>query len=573
MAAVQNTGPPDRWLGCPTFGEVISDIFLPMKTLLSDDIPVPADYKFTPQLFLEKMKERNINVGLVINLTFSSRYYEGDELIDDFNIEYKQITCRGHNEAPQPRERAEFIRVCNTFIPRNPGKVIAVHCTHGFNRTGFMICCYLCSERDWSIDAAVTHFANKRPPGIYKQDYLNELAKIYGDADDPEMEAPPRPSWDVDESLMASMFNEEGDEYEGQGAEVLKQEFYEGITDVHLVRDEALKQRIYRHCCSLLNYQSRGSGVSFPGAQPVSMDRENVQLLAANRYMVSWKADGCRYMLYIQDEDNIFFLTRSLQLWRVIGLRFPQVNDLHSHLTDTLLDGEMVTDIFDGQHIPKYLIYDVICLNGQLVAQNSFDKRCGKIRGVIVEARRKAKQAQIIPREGEPFKVADKGFYGLEYARKTWEMKVTHEKDGLIFQPIDKPYTGGTCHDILKWKPPNLNSIDFRLVIREERQNGCLPESWAYLHVSNKKDATARFKLDRDNQSYRQYHNKIVEMTLDNGKWNIIRERTDKLTPNSYETAAATFKSIRQPVTEAYLFDYIAKINRELQQQQTPVKR
>lgn len=507
MASAQgNYGPPDRWIGCPNFGEVIEDTFLPMKTLLSDDIPVPEPCKFTPEIFFQQMKDRKLDIGLVINLTFSSRYYDGDDIIDEHNVEYKQISCRGHNEAPKQSEQAEFTKVCNSFLLRNPKKLIAVHCTHGFNRTGFMICCFLCSERDWALDAAVAHFASKRPPGIYKPDYLNALHNLFGDADDPIMQAPERPSWDTDESLLASIGTDH------QHLTSLPQRvFYEGIDDVHLVRDETLKHKIYNHCCMLLNHTTRSSSVSFPGAQPVSMDRENISLLAAHRYRVSWKADGCRYMMYIQDEENIFFLTRNLHLWRVNNLKFPKLDDLHGHLTDTLVDGELVTDEFKGQKIPRYLIYDVITLNGVKVGDQNFDKRCGKIRGVIVEARRRAKQANIIAREGEAFKVAEKGFWYVHDARKTWDLNVTHEKDGLIFQPVDIPYYGGTCKEILKWKPPELNSIDFRMVVREERQNGCLPELIAYLHVSNSPDPIDKFLLKGDMLSYRQYHNKVVE--------------------------------------------------------------
>lgn len=32
----------------------------------------------------------------------------------------------------------------------------------------------------------------------------------------------------------------------------------------------------------------------FPGAQPVSMDRQNINFIAEKRYKVSWKADGVR---------------------------------------------------------------------------------------------------------------------------------------------------------------------------------------------------------------------------------------------------------------------------------------
>lgn len=550
---------PDRWLGCPPFGDLVDDTFLPMKTLLSEEISLPHDYEFTPEIFFKAMKDRKINVGLIINLTFTQRYYDSNDLIDNQDIQYKQISCRGFNEAPQAKERDEFIRVCDYFLSKNPNKVIAVHCTHGFNRTGFMICSYLCRIRDWAVDAAINHFSLKRPPGIYKQQYLNELINIFGDRDDPIIEAPPRPNWDSDEGGISNLHGADASSDNQVGLN--QQEFYEGITDVQLVRDEALKQRIYRHCCFLCNYRQDSSSINFPGAQPVSMDRENIKLLKLHRYRVSWKADGCRYMMYIQDEDNIFLLTRSLQLWRVVGLKFPRVDDTSSHITDTFVDGEMVTDIIRDQRIPRYLIYDVISLNGKIVAKENFDKRCYLIKHVIIDGRLKAKKENPHIFEGEPFKVADKGFFYLHKTQKTWELQVTHEKDGLIFQPFSAPYTGGTCTDILKWKPPSHNSIDFRLVIREERQNGCIPENYVYLHVSNKADPITKFKIDRKElANYEQYNNRIVEMTLINQRWQVMRERTDKLTPNSFETAVATFRSIKQPVTEKDLLDFIASI-------------
>uniref|UniRef100_A0A8K9X6Q3 RNA guanylyltransferase and 5'-phosphatase n=1 Tax=Oncorhynchus mykiss TaxID=8022 RepID=A0A8K9X6Q3_ONCMY len=45
-----------------------------------------------------------------------------------------------------------------------------VHCTYGFNRTGFLICAYLVEKMDWSIEAAVAAFAQARAPGICKGD-------------------------------------------------------------------------------------------------------------------------------------------------------------------------------------------------------------------------------------------------------------------------------------------------------------------------------------------------------------------------------------------------------------------
>lgn len=39
--------------------------------------------------------------------------------------------------------------------------------------------------------------------------------------------------------------------------------------------------------------------------------------------------------------------------------------------------------------------------------------------------------------------------------------KLPHENDGLIFTKEFCPYYPGTCEEILKWKPQELNTIDF----------------------------------------------------------------------------------------------------------------
>ena len=45
-----------------------------------------------------------------------------------------------------------------------------------------------------SIEAALSVFGQMRPPGIYKQDYVNELFLRYGDSEDTPS-APPMPDW------------------------------------------------------------------------------------------------------------------------------------------------------------------------------------------------------------------------------------------------------------------------------------------------------------------------------------------------------------------------------------------
>jgi mRNA-capping enzyme len=67
-----------------------------------------------------------------------------------------------------------------------------------------------------------------------------------------------------------------------------KAKFMEGIPNVKPTEMD-ITAKVQSSIKSLTGFTSSG----FPGCQPVSMDRRNIQLLK-NPYMVSWKADGTR---------------------------------------------------------------------------------------------------------------------------------------------------------------------------------------------------------------------------------------------------------------------------------------
>ncbi len=53
--------------------------------------------------------------------------------------------------------------------------------------------------------------------------------------------------------------------------------------------------------------------------------------------------------------------------------------------------------------------------------------------------------------------------YGLEKVLKHIIPTLKHKSDGLIFTSLTSGYSTGTFEKMLKWKPPNENSIDFKL--------------------------------------------------------------------------------------------------------------
>lgn len=432
-----------------------------------------------------------------------------------------KLQCRGFGETPSREQVHSFIELVDEFNASHPLEIIGVHCTHGFNRTGFLICSYLVEKFDYDVAAAIQTFAASRPPGIYKQEYINELFHRYGDEDDEPLQAPPLPEWCFDEpetddnytpdyrqagasnnnhhsrannSLKRSYEDTEeshdlSDDDDGETSnggksdgkrqkKRRKQEnikldatFMAGVPGVLLMTDKqkvnALQHKIQDMC--------DWKGTGFPGSQPVSMDRRNIMLLQTKPYRVSWKADGTRYMMLIDDKDEIYFFDRDNSCFKVEGLTFVK-RDLHSHMKNTLLDGEMVIDKHAGESLPRFLIYDVVMYEGEKVAKKSFDERLFYIRTKIIETRHEAMKQQFIKRELEPFSVRMKDFWDITITRSLLSEKfakqLAHEPDGLIFQPKLDPYVCGRCDDVLKWKPSDQNSVDFKLKIMEESGMG-----------------------------------------------------------------------------------------------------
>ncbi|KAJ1348575.1 hypothetical protein KIN20_003907 [Parelaphostrongylus tenuis] len=106
----------------------------------------------------------------------------------------------GHDTSPTREETARFVQLVQDFTKNHPGEIVGVHCTHGFNRTGFLIVAYMAIARKWTVASAVLTFAKARPCGIYKQDYLAALFGRYGNANEC-LEAPKEPSWEYSDAL------------------------------------------------------------------------------------------------------------------------------------------------------------------------------------------------------------------------------------------------------------------------------------------------------------------------------------------------------------------------------------
>ncbi|XP_022160011.1 mRNA-capping enzyme-like isoform X1 [Myzus persicae] len=189
-----NTQIPKNWTNCPSMAIMsIADSFVTFKTPLDDKYnnKIPFMKRFNPQMVFSHMCSYQQSIGLWIDLTNTSRYYSQYE-IEDMGCIYKKLSCDGHGSFPERSLILLFFNICCNFLENNFTQFIGVHCTHGFNRTGFLIVSYLVEVLNYDVASAIYHFAEARPPGIYRQNYIDELYRRYSN------EAPsvaPRPHW------------------------------------------------------------------------------------------------------------------------------------------------------------------------------------------------------------------------------------------------------------------------------------------------------------------------------------------------------------------------------------------
>ncbi|XP_050415572.1 mRNA-capping enzyme [Patella vulgata] len=556
---------PPRWLNCPRKGQIIEDTFIPFKTPLSEKYSdqIPDECIFNVDMLFNSVKIYKKKIGLFIDLTNTTRFYDSN-LVEKLECKYVKLCCKGRAETPTKEQTEAFVNLCARFKQQKPLELIGVHCTHGFNRTGFLIVAFLVERFDWSVEAAVRVFAETRPPGIYKQEYLDELFGRYGDIDDTPA-APAMPSWcsEADDSVDDDGNDMGTDGNAGKGKrngnfrkEFVKKDakFMEGISGVSIVSGQPRLSQLQRKCQEMSGWKKNG----FPGSQPVSMDIRNLNFIRQKPYKVSWKADGTRYMMLIDGNNEVYMIDRDNAVFHVSNVDFPKRKDLTAHLHSTLLDGEMILDKVDDVIVPRYLVYDILRFEGQEVGKTDFDRRLLCIQKEIIGPRHAKIQHGMLDKNKEPFSIRSKPFWDVTMSEKLLDGKfskeVSHEVDGLIFQPAADPYNPGRCDDVLKWKPPDLNSVDFRLKIVKEQKEGMLPQTKGYLFVGGLEPPFGEMKV---NKELRALDNKIIECMWDGTTWKFMRQRTDKSFPNSFNTAKGVCESIKNPVTKQILFQTI----------------
>jgi hypothetical protein len=230
----------------------------------------------------------------------------------------------------------------------------------------------------------------------------------------------------------------------------------------------------------------------FIGPQPITLERKNVidaslgVVSIVKDYTVTEKADGERYLLYIDHEGKCYLINNRLSI-KYTGVKLNRV-------INSIYDGELITrDVF-GKQVYIFGIFDVYYNNGKdvrdlkLVSKNSKDACRLKIMNEFSKQYMNSFKTQGLDLFTKEFKydidnsMAYNTIFDLSKSLldKHKSGAYPYTIDGLIYTPMYYAVGGMFENDsfnqtptwqmTFKWKPPHDNTIDFLVKFVKDEQ-------------------------------------------------------------------------------------------------------
>lgn len=437
-------------------------------------------------------------------------------------------------------------------------------------------------------------------------------------------------------------YDEDSDDDDSESTELIK-EFINNISRILQIQNNSefiLDKETNKEVES--NYKKLINGENWVGPQPITLEIDNLKELVKNDekespiYSVTAKADGMRTMLFIDDSYRLFYVTRKKNNLEFTFTGYKLKNEISNNI---LFDGELTNIINKKGELDKnhflYLIFDLYFIDSEdvrgevLYEKDSEICRYNRIKNLTEGEKHELEIEKINNQDiSTKLEVNLKNFQFCSEQKENKKgkenkkifaciknillEKKNYETDGLIFTPenfavgskhpgvLDTPIknTGKTWEHVFKWKPPELNSIDFSVFYNSlETIDGNLYRILSlkvgmsnsdYLDMNlckslfedNKKMTNSdknkyhlvdfnpvgieninKAKVIMDDgkifaEDGKEIQNKsVVEFSfdIDNNLWIPIRVRDDKMFGNNYKTAYSVWNSIQNPISEEML--------------------
>ena len=288
---------------------------------------------------------------------------------------------------------------------------------------------------------------------------------------------------------------------------------------------------LYKHIITFLHTTWGTSNKNFfPGAQPISIERQHFPILCKNDYVVCEKTDGIRHACVCTmfgDKKICALIDRSQNLY-LLPLRVPT-----NLFQGSIFDGELVKDTESKWN---FMLYDCLMTANIHVSHLNIWSRIHNCESFANGITKLAKDPMVIR--------AKKYWDCREGFEEFLKMIFPYKTDGIILTPVNDPVRSGTHETMFKWKPRDTNTIDFLI---KRRDAGI----WN-MYVQEKGQLIFESEVD---------HNQIIPGTVDGSIvesqyihwesprwWKPKMIRMDKTHPNNRRTFYRTMKNISEDI-------------------------
>ncbi|KAH9180512.1 mRNA capping enzyme [Lactarius sanguifluus] len=318
-----------------------------------------------------------------------------------------------------------------------------------------------------------------------------------------------------------------------------------------------------------LNHDRDTSG--FQEVNLLASGTKDLERLEQDDYWVCEKSDGIRVLLVVltnlDTSEQIVCIVDRHNIYREIsGLFFPHYEHPERPLRSTVLDAELVIDVDPRtkRETLRLLCFDCLVVDNANVMSKTLDKRYYRLKEYVSKPYAKMLRDHPHMVESQPFDIQVKEV-NFSYSIDKVFLDIPnlqHGNDGLIYTSVSTPYVPGTDRNILKWKPPSENSIDFKLVLRSPTQPDMHAKPIFALHVwCGGEGAKATYEPwdtmyvnDDEWESLKasgeQIDDRVVEVHWDTAgeRWRMMRFRDDKPQGNHRSVVENIVQSIADGV-------------------------
>jgi len=279
---------------------------------------------------------------------------------------------------------------------------------------------------------------------------------------------------------------------------------------------------------------------TFPGSQPVSIERVHLEKISKNPYWVCEKSDGMRFLFVCTRYENVpycFLVDRKQDMYM---LNFEMISNAFD---GTILDGELVKNNTTNRY--EYLVYDSTIVFGESTTTLSHSERMKCAIDVVYNIK--------YDNSNTPFQVRLKEFYPLaEFESYVRDIVPTigHAIDGYIFTPENETVKSGTHFTMYKWKELKKNTVDFLV-----EKNRYKPREYI-IKIAKGRTLKTLFgntiQVIPGSETERlicKGESTVVECEyVSPNCWLALFVRTDKTRPNSYLTWTKTLLNIEEDI-------------------------